>query len=89
MLDKLISCAKKFEDTMPKNKIKESRAVLQKDESMINSFMVQLENLQLKLPEVEYQHINHDTGWGTGVNKNFTPYIDAIEMMEYMEGADK
>ena len=89
LLDKLISCAKKFEDTMPKNKIKELRAVLQKDESMINSFMVQLENLQLKLPEVEYQHINHDTGWGTGVNKNFTPYIDAIEMMEYMEGADK
>jgi len=89
MLDKLIDCAKKLESCMQKNKVKELRAVLQKDEGTINSFMVQLNNLGQKLPDVEYRHVDTEIGWGTGINKGFTPYVDAIEIMEYMEGADK
>ncbi|MCR5176855.1 MAG: hypothetical protein K6C05_08390 [Anaerovibrio sp.] len=92
MLDKLIECSKQFtlsKQYMQKNKVKGLRAVLQKDEGMINSFMLQLNIIDQKMPSVEYKYINSATGWGTGINKGFTPYVDAIEMMEYMEGADK
>ena len=95
MLDKLIDCASQFmpaddkERCMQKNKVKGFRSVLQKNAGMIHSFMVQLDNLGQKLPDVEYRHLDSETCWGSGVNRGFTPYVDAIEIMEYMEGADK
>lgn len=91
LLDKLIECAKQFSQTgkdMQKNKVKGLRAVLQKDKGMIQSFMVQLNHLGQKLPSVEYGHVNSETGWGTLEGKKFTPYVDAIELMDYMEGAE-
>lgn len=88
-IEKLIACAKQFKSCMQKNKVKELRSVLHKDRAMINSFMIQLRNLKQELPAVKYEHVDRGTGWGTGINGGVTPYIDAIEMMEYMEGADR
>ena len=92
LLDKLIECAKQFSQKgkyMQKNKVKGLRSVLQKDKGMIQSFMVQLNHLGQKLPSVEYGHVDKETGWGTLDEKKFTPYVDAIELMDYMEGAEK
>ncbi|WP_027406663.1 hypothetical protein [Anaerovibrio sp. RM50] len=91
LLDKLIECATKFNDHkhyMAKNKVKELRAVLQKDKGSIDNFMVQLSRINQKLPDVDYKHLGENC-WGTGVNKGYTPFVDAIEMMEYIEEANK
>lgn len=91
LLDKLIECAAKFNDTkhyMAKNKVKELRAVLQKDQGSIDNFMVQLSRINQKLPDVDYRYVD-ENGWGTNINKHYTPFVDAIEMMEYIWGADK
>ena len=91
LLDKLIECATKFNDTkhyMAKNKVKELRAVLQKDQGSIDNFMVQLSRNNQKLPDVNYKHVD-ENGWGKGINKDYTPFVDAIEMMDFIEEANK
>ena len=73
---------------MAKNKVKELRAVLQKDQGSIDNFMVQLSRNNQKLPDVNYKHVD-ENGWGKGINKDYTPFVDAIEMMDFIEEANK
>jgi hypothetical protein len=65
---------------MAKNKIKEMRDVLQHGEHACHQFVEQLHHIEQTLPNVLGWEMYKDNLW----DKKQTPYVDAIEMMDFM-----
>lgn len=99
-ISKLISCADGIaegKDTLPRNKWKELRDVLQRDKHDIKRFMTQLNHVKQKLPVIAGWERYHDDLWAIpepikkeketdNINnvKKKTPYVDAIEIIDYI-----
>lgn len=81
-LAKLEKCAKEFQ-RLPRSKVKELRFVAQRGFSDCNTYLEQLAHLGLSLPQITSWNKYAASIWSTDdVPK--TPYVDAVEMMEYM-----
>ena len=87
-LENLLSCTKQFliskknnppPSAIANNKIKELRLVLQRGEDDAQKFLQQLEVQGKKLPNVPDWDNFLDTLW----HKGATPYVDAIELMDF------
>lgn len=91
-LTALLRCATEFrdilcrnQDTLPRNKIKEMRFVLQRGMSDIHTFMEQWHHLELKMPDIPQWHAYQENLWfSTPGAPMRTPYIDAIEIMDHL-----
>lgn len=88
-IENLLDCVSQFQSgIMAKNKIKEMRLVLQHSEHDAQRFLTQLEK--------QGQHIPHIEAWATYEqpknalwHNSKTPYIDAIEMIDFMPEVQK
>ena len=78
-LENLISCAVQFRYVMANNKIKELRGILQRGEDDAIKFLRQLHYQGKDLPEVPDWDNFKETLWHGGA----TPYVDAIELMDF------
>ncbi|MBR6712738.1 MAG: hypothetical protein IKI76_07080 [Selenomonadaceae bacterium] len=78
-LENLIDCVKKFPKAMASNKIKEMRGILQRGQSDAEKFLQQLKVQNRSLPAVEGWEKFTATLWADGL----TPYVDAIELMDF------
>ena len=78
-LENLLACTKEFPKVMANNKIKELRGVLQRGKDDAAKFLQQLSRRQRHLPDVPDWDNFNKTLWHNGA----TPYIDAIELMDF------
>jgi hypothetical protein len=96
-LDKLLQCTVLFnagkisaKDTngrgLAKNKIKGMRDILQRGPHDIHKFIEQMKRLDQKLPAIAGWEVYEEKLWDLRKDKYRTPYIDAIELMDYMPG---
>lgn len=88
-IEDLISAVHQMQDgCMAKNKAKEMRSVLQHGKNDAHRFMKQLEHMEQHIPRIEdwkiYAEPENDL-WHNGR----TPYVDAIEMMDFIPKAKK
>ena len=67
---------------LPKSKIKEMRNVLQESEDEARRFLVQMNRLEQRLPHIDDWKAYEESLW----HKGETPYVDAIEMMDFIPG---
>ena len=91
-LENLLSCTEQFlfhkkknppPHAMASNKIKELRSVLQRGEDDTQNFLRQLEYQGQRLPKVsDWEKFEGNRLW----HKRQTPYIDAIELMDFYLG---
>ena len=91
-LENLLSCTEQFlfhkkknppPHAMASNKIKELRSVLQRGEDDTQNFLRQLEYQGQRLPKVsDWEKFEGKRLW----HKGQTPYIDAIELMDFYIG---
>ena len=65
---------------LPRNKVKELRRVLAYGKHEQQQFMTQLGHLNLQLPDVPAWHAYAENLW----ERERTPYMDAIELMDYV-----
>lgn len=82
-ISKLIACADGLND-LPRNKCKELRNILQRGPHDIERFMEQLQHTDKTLPSVEGWHMYQEKLWDKYSEKLKTPYIDAIEIIDYI-----
>lgn len=82
----LLACTNQFKDghVMAQNKVKELRSVLQDNEHMWTVFLEQLQNTKQSMPEVSGWEAFKEKLWVKVDGKMRTPYIDAIELMDYI-----
>ena len=78
-LENLISCTAQFSHVMANNKIKELRGILQRGADDTQKFLQQLRYQKQKLPYVPDWDNFEETLW----HKDKTPYVDAIELMDF------
>ena len=78
-LENLLECTTKFPKTMANNKIKELRGILQRGQDDAEKFLQQLSYQQQKLPDVADWDNFRATLW----HDEATPYVDAIELMDF------
>ncbi|OBZ32259.1 hypothetical protein [Megasphaera sp. DISK 18] len=83
-LAKLLSCTKQL-TTMPSNKVKELRFTAQKGKADIRLYLEQLKHMGLGLPHVDGWERFEEAVWNKkdGSAAGQTPYVDAIEIMDY------
>ena len=81
-LENLLTCTTQFPKTMANNKIKELRGVLQRGQDDAKKFLQQLERQQQHLPDVPDWDNFLETLW----YNDETPYVDAIELMDFYNG---
>lgn len=83
-LAKLLVCTEDFMK-MPANKVKELRFTAQKGKADIRLYLEQLKHMGLRLPRVDGWERFEDTVWNKkdGSAAGQTPYVDAIEIMDY------
>lgn len=83
-LAKLLVCTEDFMK-MPANKVKELRFTAQKGKADIRLYLEQLKHMGLRLPRVDGWERFEDTVWNKkdGSAAWQTPYVDAIEIMDY------
>lgn len=100
MLQNMLDIVTQFENIissgkMGRNKVKGLRYVLQNNEHTIREFITQLEYRSTPLPIVEHIQKYTPFGWEeeyldidsrSDASHYKTPFIDAIEMMEYLPG---
>lgn len=83
-IDKLIQCITAF-SAYPQSKLKQMRYVLQHGKHDIQQYMEQFTHTGNTLPAIAGWEVYADNAWysrsGTDLQ---TPYVDAIEMMDYM-----
>ena len=82
-ISKLIACADGLND-LPRNKCKELRNILQRGPHDIERFMEQLQHTDKTLPSVEGWHMYQEKLWDKYSEKLKTPYVDAIEIIDYI-----
>ena len=82
----LLECTQQFKDghVMAQNKVKELRSVLQDNEHMWTVFLEQLQNTKQSMPEVSGWDAFKEKLWVKVDGKMRTPYIDAIELIDYV-----
>lgn len=80
-LENLLSCTTQFPYVMANNKIKELRGVLQLGADDTSKFLQQLRYQEQDLPEVSDWDNFKETLW----HKETTPYVDAIELMDFYD----
>ena len=82
----LLDCTQQFKDShvMARNKVKELRSVLQDNEHMWTVFCKQLQNTNQSIPEVSGWEDFKEKLWVKVADEMRTPYIDAIELMDYI-----
>ena len=82
----LLDCTQQFKDghVMAQNKVKELRSVLQDNEHMWTVFLEQLQNTKQSMPEVSGWDAFKEKLWIKVDDEMRTPYIDAIELMDYI-----
>jgi len=82
----LLECTYQFKDghVMAQNKVKELRSVLQDNEHMWTVFLEQLQNTKQFMPEVSGWEAFKEKLWVKVDGKMHTPYIDAIELIDYV-----
>ena len=82
----LLECTYQFKDgrVMAQNKVKELRSVLQDNEHMWTVFLEQLQNTKQSMPEVSGWDAFKEKLWVKVDGKMRTPYIDAIELIDYV-----
>lgn len=82
----LLECTYQFKDghVMAQNKVKELRSVLQDNEHMWIVFLEQLQNTKQSMPEVSGWDAFKEKLWVKVDGKMRTPYIDAIELIDYI-----
>ena len=78
-LENLLSCTTQFPHVMANNKIKELRGVLQRGQDDAQKFLRQLRRQEQDLPTVPDWDDFKETLWRDGT----TPYVDAIELMDF------
>lgn len=88
-IENLIDCVRQLKkgakdaannaEALPMSKIKEMRNVLQRSEDEAVRFIEQMRRLGQKLPSVADWSVYEESLW----HKKETPYVDAIEMMEF------
>ena len=85
-LRQLLDCTQQFKDghVMAQNKVKELRSVLQDNEHMWTVFLEQLQNTKQSMPEVSGWEAFKEKLWVKVDGKMHTPYIDAIELIDYV-----
>ena len=85
-LVQLLDCTTQFNEgtVMAKNKVKELRSVLQDNEHMWTVFLEQLRNTGKSMPKVASWNAFSEKLWAKVDNKMRTPYVDAIELMDYI-----
>lgn len=84
-LDALLRCAESFRDELPRNKVKRMRFVLQRGKADIHTFMEQWHHQKLQMPDIPQWEMYKESLWySAGGASVRTPYVDAIEMMEYI-----
>ncbi len=98
MLQNMLDVVNQFNDMIEeekigRNKVKGLRHILQNNDHMIQDYITQMEYRKTCLPFVEYWEDYIPFGWKKKyietdscieASKYGTPYIDAIEMMEYL-----
>lgn len=98
MLQNMLDVVNQFNDMIEeekigRNKVKGLRHILQNNDHMIQDYITQMEYRKTSLPFVEHWEDYIPFGWKkkyietdscTEASKYGTPYIDAIEMMEYL-----
>ena len=83
-IENLLECVSQFQNgTMAKNKIKEMRLILQHSKHDAQRFLTQLEKQGQHLPHIDAWIIYEKTESALWHN-NKTPYIDAIEMIDFI-----
>jgi hypothetical protein len=81
-IENLLSCATQFA-YMEQGKVKELRGILQRGKSDTEKFLNQLDVQEKILPVVpDWENYITDALWSAG-NEPRTPYIDAIELMDF------
>lgn len=82
----LLDCTQQFKDghVMARNKVKELRSVLQDNEHMWTVFCKQLQHTNQSIPEVSGWEDFKEKLWVKVDDEMRTPYIDAIELMDYI-----
>ncbi len=85
-LVQLLDCTTQFNEgkVMAQNKVKELRSILQDNEHMWTVFLEQLRNTGKSMPEVAGWDMFREKLWTKVNNKMRTPYVDAIELMDYI-----
>ena len=88
-IENLLDCVYQFQSgIMAKNKIKEMRLVLQHSKHDAQVFLTQLEKQGQHLPHIDAWTI-YEKKESSLWNNNKTPYIDAIEMMDFIPEVQK
>ena len=81
-ISNLLTCTEQFPHAMANNKTKELRGVLQRGEDDTQKFLRQLEYQGQHLPTVsDWKNFEENLLW----RKGRTPYIDAIELMDFYD----
>ena len=85
-LHQLLDCTAQFNEgkVMAHNKIKELRSVLQDNEHMWTVFLEQLRNTNKSMPTVAAWDAFQEKLWAKVNGEMRTPYVDAIELMDYI-----
>lgn len=87
-IEKLLQAAKGMED-LPRNKWKELRNVLQRDRHDMQRFVEQLHHDKKALPHVDGWEMYEEDLWNDNSGKNRTPYVDVIEIIDYIPPRNK
>ena len=85
-LHQLLDCTAQFNEgtVMAHNKVKELRSVLQDNEHMWTVFLEQLRNTNKSMPTVAGWDAFQEKLWAKVNGEMRTPYVDAIELMDYI-----
>ena len=85
-LHQLLDCTTQFNEgkVMAQNKVKELRSVLQDNEHMWTVFLEQLRNIDKSMPTVAGWDAFQEKLWAKVNGEMRTPYVDAIELMDYI-----
>ena len=83
-IEKLLQAAYGIISNLPSSKYKEMRSVLQRSQHDINRFTEQLRHDGKKLPHVAGWDKYEETLWDHTSGKYRTPYVDAIEIIDYI-----
>lgn len=83
-LEALIRCASVFRN-VPSSKVKGMRFVLQHGKADIHTFMEQWHHQNLDMPDItQWENYTSELWYGVDGAPLETPYVDAIEMMDYI-----
>lgn len=88
-ISKLLQAAKGIEKELPRSKWKEMRSALQHGRHDIIRFVEQLKHDGKRLPHIPGWEMYEETLWHRNVEEERTPYVDAIEIIDYIPPTKK